>query len=142
MAFEDAVGVVNADIGSGIRPYATNHRCFMHMAADRGGVSHNSPRSMVHVLVYRTVRTTVLVPYSRTGTTTVLVRDSGPFWLEMSGPDTTSSRGRSSRTRQELGKPHGRGVEFVSMRPLTEFQAENCSGALGRPRGEIVWNYG
>eukprot|EP01043_Picozoa_sp_COSAG02_P031150 COSAG02_NODE_2020_length_10087_cov_4.239688_3_plen_45_part_00 len=24
------------------------------------------------------------------------------------------------------------------MRPLTEFQAENCSGALGRARGGIV----
>ena len=54
----------------------------------------------------------------------------------MSGPDSTIFTGHNSPTRQELGKPHGRPLEFVPVIPLTEFQAENCSGALGRPRGE------
>ena len=89
------------------------------------------------VLVYRTVRT-VLVPYwYRTAVLVLLLWDSGSFWLEMSGADSKISTGHSSRTRQELGKPRGRGLDFASLRPLTEFQAQNCSGALGRPRGEI-----
>ena len=111
----------------------------LHMALQgspaRGGVSHNCRDTVV--LYWYTV---LYVPYwYRIGTVLVLLHwDSGPFWLEMTGADSTISTGHSSRTRQELGKPHGRRLEFVSLSPLTEFQAENCSGALGRPRGEIA----
>ena len=92
---------------------------------------------MVDVLVYRTIQLYVIYWY-RIGTVLVLLDwDSGSFWLELTGADSTIFTGHSSRTRPELGKPHSGALEFVSLRPLTEFQAQNCSGALGRPRGEI-----
>ena len=65
------------------------------------------------------------------------------FWLILGGnewccgADSSICTGHSSRTRPDLAKPHGGPVEFVALRPLTEFQSQNCSDALGRPRGEI-----
>ena len=101
----------------------------------RGGVSQNS--SDLPVLYWYTV---LYVTYWYCiGTVLVLLHwDSGSFWLELTGAESTIFTGHSSRTRPELGKPHGGAVEFVSLRPLTEFQAQNCSVALGRARGRIV----